>query len=150
MSTSACALWAPRHGLDAAGACPRPVTYRPCMTSTRAIQARFESCIRVSRGPRPTWRQNIRIKLVVLVVYPTRPHCATVRNSPRNPSVKRLQGSSSFRFSKNLLPYWSWPINVPALVSPAPCQRLPCVSRGSSRAYQCSVSASVSVSRVWE
>jgi hypothetical protein len=80
---------------------------------------------------------------VVLVVNPPRPHCTKVNGTLRYFSSTRLRGSSSARFSKNLLPYLSWPIKVPALVSPAPRQRMPCILRGSARAYQCSMSASV-------
>lgn len=38
---------------------------------------------------------------------------------PQRERVYNSQGSSCSRFSKNLLPYWSLPIKVPALVSPS-------------------------------
>ena len=49
-SSTACAPWAPRRALDAAGACLRQEICRPYMTSTRASRARFESYCHVSRG----------------------------------------------------------------------------------------------------
>lgn len=65
-----------------------------------------------------------RVVFLVLVVHPPRPHYAIVSIdcSDTVVNVYNSHGSSSARFSKYLLPYRSWPINVPALVSPAHCE----------------------------
>lgn len=88
---------------------------------------------------------NLRIVFLVLVVYPASSHCDKVRPLFL-PVVTRssiLRGSSSSRFSKNLLPYLSVPIKVPALVSPALYQpRCPFLhSTVHIQAYQCSIRA---------
>ena len=66
-------------------------------------------------------REPIRIKILVLVVYPSRPHyCFVNTGTVEKRTIASLHGSSSARFSKYLLPYRSVAIRVPALVSPTP------------------------------
>jgi hypothetical protein len=66
-------------------------------------------------------RGSIRVELLVLIVYPSCPHCSFVSMWTVIESlIASLHGSSSARFSKYLLPYRSVAIKVPALVSPMP------------------------------
>jgi hypothetical protein len=132
---------APRHELDAAGACLPRATCRPCMTSMRAIRVRFESYLGISpsswcclwgahtdrtRGPcnRP--------------IASSLPHRQSM--APAVALMSGLRGSSSSRFSKNLLPYLSMPIKVPALVSPAMRQHCCLADIDGQFAYQYAIS----------
>jgi hypothetical protein len=126
-STSVGAPLAPRHGLDVEVVCLGQATCRPCTTSRRAIQAQSGSYHDISCASCTVHAFNIRIELMVLVVYPTSPHYDRI-NLPLCliSNVPNLRGNSSSRFSKNLLPYLSMPINVPALVSPVSCQPHQC------------------------
>lgn len=65
--------------------------------------------------------QNSRILVVGLIIDPSRSHYRPLAFEHPFESViasEGLHGSSSFSFSKNLLPNRSTPTRVPALVSP--------------------------------
>jgi hypothetical protein len=114
---------APIRELDAEEACLRLATCPPYMTSRRATRARFVSWDDVSRGSCVCMsvRRTDRIRGPC-----NRPSVFSLRRCQPPPSnvgdCDFLQGSSSARFSKYLLPYLSTPIKAPAFVSPVPGQ----------------------------
>jgi hypothetical protein len=127
-STSACVPWAPRCELDAAAAGLRLVTCRPCMTSMRAIRARFGSCNNFSLGyvsgwGGPTGRTRGPCSLPSVFALHYSQICALLVSSPKAygeappPSSQRTccrtcPGRSRFR-----LWYHLCPISPPALLS---------------------------------
>jgi hypothetical protein len=123
-STLAGVPLAPRHELDVEAACLPRATCRPCTKSKRAIRAQSGSYHNISCGSCMGYAFQHTDRTRGLCSLPNEFSLQWHQHQTCFPAsnVSSLRGSSSSRFSKNLLPYLSMPIKVPALVSPALCQ----------------------------